>query len=277
MLRPFARDPRARPARDDRGVPALRPPPRAPHRRHRPAVLGRARLRQAGDLRGRPGDDARPRPRHLSLRHLLEPGRRAPPASAPASGPADIDEVWGVAKAYATRVGAGPFPTELDDELGAQLRERGRRVRHHHRPRPPRAAGSTSSALRYAVRLNAMSALAITKLDVLAGHRPAQGRGPLPPLRGRRARRLPLAPVDPPHRRGRVRGAAGFDGRHRRAAAREAELPQEARDYLRFIEEAAGVPIRLVGVGPGRDQVVWMGEGVRAALRRGRDRKRRAA
>ena len=72
---------------------------------------------------------------------------RAPPASAPASGRSDIDEVWGVAKAYATRVGAGPFPTELDDELGEELRERGGefgtttgRAAAHRLARPRRAA-----------------------------------------------------------------------------------------------------------------------------------------
>ena len=65
-----------RPAHDDRGTRQLRPPARAPHRRHREALLGRARQRQDGDLRGRPGDPARPRPRHLSLRHLLQPDRR---------------------------------------------------------------------------------------------------------------------------------------------------------------------------------------------------------
>ena len=60
-------------------------------------------------------------------------------------GPRDIDEVWGVAKAYATRVGAGPFPTELDDELGERDPRARRRVRHDDRPRRGAPAGSTSS------------------------------------------------------------------------------------------------------------------------------------
>ncbi len=64
-------------------------------------------------------------------------------------GPKDIDEVWGVAKAYATRVGAGPFPTELDDELGEHLRTTRRRVRHDHRPPAAhRLARSRRPALR---------------------------------------------------------------------------------------------------------------------------------
>ena len=69
-------DPPARPAHDDRGVRHLRPSPRASHRRHGEALLGVARRRPHGALRGRPGDPARPRPRHLSLRHLIQPDRR---------------------------------------------------------------------------------------------------------------------------------------------------------------------------------------------------------
>ena len=83
-------------------------------------------------------------------------------------GPADIDEVWGIAKAYATRVGAGPFPTELDDELGGRLRQRGGEFGTT-TGRSRRTGWMDLVALRYAVRLNTMTALVITKLDVLAG------------------------------------------------------------------------------------------------------------
>ena len=68
--------PAARPARDERGIRRVRAPARAAHRRHREALLGRARQRPAGHLRGRAGDPARPRSRHLSVRHLLQPDRR---------------------------------------------------------------------------------------------------------------------------------------------------------------------------------------------------------
>ena len=180
--------PAPRPAHDGRGTRQLRPPARAPHRRHREALLGRARRRQDGDLRGRPGDPARPRPRHLSLRHLLQPDRRRGDASAPGVGPTDIDEVWGIAKAYATRVGAGPFPTELDDEIGERMVEQRPRVRHHHRPPAAlRLDGPGRPALR-----------GPPQPDERAGdhqarraerHRPAAGRGPLPLQGGRRPRR----------------------------------------------------------------------------------------
>ena len=123
--------------------------------------------RRDGDLRGRPGDPARPRPRHLSLRHLLQPDRRRGRVGA-GVGPTDIDEVWGIAKAYATRVGAGPFPTELDDEIGERMVERGHEFGTT-TGRRRRCGWMDLVALRYAVRLNRMDALAITKLDVLSG------------------------------------------------------------------------------------------------------------
>jgi len=176
-------------------------------------------------------------------------------------GPADIEEVWGVAKAYATRVGAGPFPTELDDELGARLRERGGE-RGTTTGRDRRVGWLDLVALRYAVRLNTMSALAITKLDVLAGTDPLRVA-----VRYRSSEGAILD--DFPWHQSIVHAATpeyeelpGFEG-DIGACRTEADLPAEARDYLRFVSDHAGVPIRLVGVGPGRDQVIWTGEGER--------------
>src|SRR5579872_3389155 len=83
-------------------------------------------------------------------------------------GPKDIDEIWGVAKAYATRVGAGPFPTELDDSLGEEIRRVGGEYGTT-TGRPRRTGWLDLVALRYAARLNSLSALAVTKLDVLSG------------------------------------------------------------------------------------------------------------
>ena len=83
-------------------------------------------------------------------------------------GPRDIDEVWGIAKAYSTRVGSGPFPTELEDELGDRLREVGGEVGTT-TGRPRRCGWLDLVALRYAVRLNGMTGLVVTKLDVLSG------------------------------------------------------------------------------------------------------------
>src|SRR5204863_7948577 len=83
-------------------------------------------------------------------------------------GPKDIDEVWGVAKAYTTRVGAGPFPSELDDELGDTIREAGGEYGTT-TGRPRRVGWIDLVALRYAARINSLTHLAITKLDVLTG------------------------------------------------------------------------------------------------------------
>jgi adenylosuccinate synthase len=173
-------------------------------------------------------------------------------------GPADIDEVWGVAKAYATRVGSGPFPTELDDDLGALLRERGGE-RGTTTGRDRRTGWLDAVALRYAVRLNRLSALAITKLDVLSG---------IDPLRiAVRYRSSEGAVLEEfPYHQSILHGAApvyeelpGFEA-DISGCRSEAELPPEARDYLAALAEYAGTPIRLVGVGPGRDQVIWTGE-----------------
>src|ERR1700751_3535773 len=83
-------------------------------------------------------------------------------------GPKDIDEVWGVTKAYSTRVGAGPFPTELDGALADEIRERGGEYGTT-TGRARRVGWLDLVALRYAARINSMTALAVTKLDVLSG------------------------------------------------------------------------------------------------------------
>jgi adenylosuccinate synthase len=170
-------------------------------------------------------------------------------------GPKDIDEIWGIAKAYATRVGAGPFPTELHEEMGERLRIRGGEFGTT-TGRPRRTGWLDLVALRYAARLNSLSALAITKLDVLSG--------------------VERINVCTSYRGG---DDAEFDSfpyhqtvlHHTTAAYTElegwsedigecrdfAELPRAAREYLDFISERSGAPVTLVGVGPGRDQVIW--------------------
>jgi adenylosuccinate synthase len=171
-------------------------------------------------------------------------------------GPKDIDEVWGIAKAYATRVGAGPFPTELFDDVGEQMVQRGHEFGTT-TGRRRRCGWMDLVALRYAVRLNGMDALAITKLDVLSG---------IGPLRvAVRYRSKEGAVLDTfPYHQSILHSATpeyeelpGFD--LDLTSCRNAEdLPQEARDYLGFIADFVGVPVRLVGVGPDREQVIWL-------------------
>ena len=101
-------------------------------------LLGRgARRRQDRAARGRPGHAARRRPRHLPVRHLVQRDRRRRVHRLAASPPTRIDRVIALVKAYTTRVGEGPFPTELLDDDGERLRADRRRVRHHHRPPAP--------------------------------------------------------------------------------------------------------------------------------------------
>jgi adenylosuccinate synthase len=172
-------------------------------------------------------------------------------------GPTDINEVWGVAKAYATRVGAGPFPTELHDEAGEWMLERGREYGTT-TGRRRRCGWMDLIALRYAVRLNRLDSLAITKLDVLSG---------IGPLRvAVRYRSKEGAVLDSfPYHQSILHSATpeyeelpGFDV-NIEECREEADLPQAARDYIAYIADFVGVPVRLVGVGPDRDQVVWIG------------------
>jgi adenylosuccinate synthase len=176
-------------------------------------------------------------------------------------GPADIDEVWGVAKAYATRVGAGPFATELDDEMGAYIRERGGE-RGTTTGRDRRTGWLDLVALRYAARINTLSALAITKLDVLAGIDPIRVAVRYRSSEGARLDELPYHQSVLHAAEAEYEDLPGFEADIGDCRS-EADLPREARDYLDFIQENVGVPIRLVGVGPGRDQVIWMGEAER--------------
>jgi adenylosuccinate synthase len=172
-------------------------------------------------------------------------------------GPTDIEEVWGVAKAYATRVGAGPFPTELHDETGERMLERGHEFGTT-TGRPRRCGWMDLIALRYAVRLNRMSSLVITKLDVLGGI------GPLRLAVRYRSKEGAVLDSFPYHQsilhsaEAEYEELPGFDG-DIGSCRSEADLPPQARDYLRFVADFVGAPIRLVGVGPDREQVVWMG------------------
>jgi adenylosuccinate synthase len=173
-------------------------------------------------------------------------------------GPADIDEVWGVCKAYTTRVGAGPFPSELTDEVGAHLRDQGHEFGTT-TGRERRCGWLDLVALRYAVRLNGMTALTITKLDVLQGIEPLRVAVRYRSKEGAIFDQFPyhqsiLHSAEPEYEE-----LPGFDA-DVEGARSEAELPPQARAYLDYISEFVGVPIRLVGVGPDREQVVWIGE-----------------
>lgn len=170
-------------------------------------------------------------------------------------GPMDIDEVWGVTKAYSTRVGAGPFPTEIEGPLADELRERGGEYGTT-TGRPRRVGWLDLVALRYAARINSLTALAVTKLDVLSGLDPLcvcnRYRGP----EGAEFDRFPYHQTVLHHATGEYVELPGWTEDLRECRSEE-ELPAAARDYLRYVADFVKVPIALIGVGPGRDEVIW--------------------
>ncbi len=170
-------------------------------------------------------------------------------------GPRVIDTVLGVTKAYTTRVGGGPFPTELVDETGEFLRQAGHEFGTT-TGRPRRCGWLDAVILRYAARINSLDYLAVTKLDVLCG---------LPVVRicrayryrGREITEFPsrlsvLAECEPvyeelPGWTEDITGARAYE-----------DLPVAARRYLSRLAELAGVPVGAVSVGPGREQIIML-------------------
>jgi adenylosuccinate synthase len=170
-------------------------------------------------------------------------------------GPRAIDRVVGVAKAYITRVGSGPFPTELLDDVGDALVDRGHEYGTN-TGRRRRAGWFDAVMLRHAVRLNSLSEVAITKLDVLDAFDTVKVCVAYE-ADGQRIERFPddqslLHKVRPVYEE-----LPGW-GTDLSGVTEVGGLPAAARDYLTFLEAQVGAPIRLVGVGPGRDQFVHL-------------------
>src|SRR5262245_61330129 len=168
-------------------------------------------------------------------------------------GPRYIDGVVGIAKAYVTRVGAGPFPSELFDEVGDLIVERGDEYGTN-TGRQRRVGWFDAVMLRHAVRLNSLSELCITNLDVLDVFDTVRVCVAYE-ADGRRFDRFPddqslLHKATPIYE-----DLPGW-GTDLSAATEPEHMPAAALDYIAFLEDQVGVPIPLVGVGPGRDQYV---------------------
>jgi adenylosuccinate synthase len=170
-------------------------------------------------------------------------------------GPKDIDEVWGVAKAYATRVGAGPFPSELDGALGDELRSRGGEYGTT-TGRARRTGWLDLVALRYAARINSLTGLVITKLDVLSGLETVRLGTSYRGAEGAEFSDFPYHQSVLHHAAAEYEELPGWSEDLSDCRTLD-DLPTEARAYLDRIAEYTGVPIALVSVGPGRDQVIW--------------------
>ena len=168
-------------------------------------------------------------------------------------GPRDIDRVLGIAKAYVTRVGAGPFPTEVHGDLAELLIGRG----HEYGTvtgRRRRVGWFDAVMARQAVRLNSLTEIALTKLDVLdtietlrvcVAYEAGGERFVLPPYHQSTLHQVSPLYEDLPGWRTDLTTATSA-----------ADLPDAAKEYVSFLAEQVGVPVRLVGVGPGREQIV---------------------
>jgi adenylosuccinate synthase len=168
-------------------------------------------------------------------------------------GPLHINRVVGIAKAYVTRVGSGPFPTELTGPLADDLVERGHEYGTN-TGRRRRVGWFDVVMQRHAVRLNSLTELALTKLDILDPLESVQVCVAYE-LEGVRYDTMPyhqsvLHKVKPVYEElpGWQQDLSGM--------THNAQLPKAARDYVDFLASHIGVPIRLVGLGPGREQVV---------------------
>jgi len=170
-------------------------------------------------------------------------------------GPKDIDEVWGITKAYGTRVGSGPFPTELDGDLGESLRQRGGEFGTT-TGRSRRVGWLDLVALRYAARINSLTALVVTKLDVLTGLETIKVCTRYRGEDGAEFDHFPYHQSVLHHTEGEYVELPGWSEDIGEVRSVE-ELPENARRYLAFVEEFIGVPVVLIGVGPGREQTVW--------------------
>jgi len=175
-------------------------------------------------------------------------------------GPKDIDEVWGITKAYGTRVGSGPFPTELDDELGEQLRQKGGEFGTT-TGRSRRVGWLDLVALRYAARINSLTALVVTKLDVLTGLDTIKVCTRYRGEDGAEFDHFPYHQSVLHHAKGEYVELPGWSEDIGEARS-EDDLPENARSYLAFVEEFLGVPVVMIGVGAGREQTVWTAAGL---------------
>ncbi len=170
-------------------------------------------------------------------------------------GPSKIDKVIGICKAYTTRVGGGPFPTELDDEVGSHLQEKGAEFGAT-TGRKRRCGWLDGVVLKDAVRINGLDALALTKLDVLSGLERLKvctsyriGGDSIHSMPGNIREVEAIEPVytEYPGWSQSLDEVQEFD-----------DLPQEARDYIKRIEDLSGVPVSIVSVGPARDQTLLL-------------------
>ena len=172
-------------------------------------------------------------------------------------GPTRISRVIGIVKAYTTRVGSGPFPTELFDEDGEKLRSIGGEVGVT-TGRARRCGWYDALIARYAVRVNGLTDFFLTKLDVLTGWEK------IPvcvayEIDGKRVEELPASQSDFHHAKPIYEFLPGWNEDISKAKSLD-QLPANAKAYVKYLEEISGAPVSAVGVGPERDQTISVRE-----------------
>ena len=168
-------------------------------------------------------------------------------------GPTKITRVIGILKAYTTRVGSGPFPTELFDEDGEKLRSIGGEVGVT-TGRNRRCGWFDAPIARYATRVNGLTDFFLTKLDVLTGWEK------IPvcvayTIDGKRVEEVPASQTDFLHAKPIYEYLPGWNEDISNAKT-FADLPKNAQSYVKFLEDASNAPISAIGVGPGRNQTI---------------------
>lgn len=169
-------------------------------------------------------------------------------------GPTRIDKIIGVVKAYTTRVGEGPFPTELTDELGQKLRDLGREYGTT-TGRPRKCGWLDAVGVRYALEINHVDSIAITKLDILSGFDEVKICKAYRLAGGEVTERFPAKLEDLVSAEPVYESLHGWDEETESARTAE-ELPREARRYVERVAEILGVRVELVSVGSGRDATI---------------------
>lgn len=170
-------------------------------------------------------------------------------------GPGMMQKIVGITKAYTTRVGSGPFPTEMDDELSERLRREGGEFGAT-TGRPRRCGWLDLVALKYAIRVNGLTSLALMKLDVLTGHEKIEVCTAYK-LDGVEIKDLPVGSHDLERVEPVYRSLTGWSEDLRNVRSIQ-DLPQAARDFIQFIATEIATPIDVVSVGPGREQTLWI-------------------
>ncbi len=169
-------------------------------------------------------------------------------------GPLYLDYVLGVVKAYTTRVGSGPFPTELHDEVGQHLASRGHEFGAV-TGRPRRCGWFDAALLRRSIQLNSISGLCLTKLDVLDGLKTVKIAVGYQDAAGNKVDYPPASAAGFDHLTPIYEEMPGWSTSTADVTSLEA-LPKEAKDYVKRLEELLGVPVHMLSTGPERDSTI---------------------